>query len=120
MNLVAVYGTLRKGNGNYERLLSQYETLNTELSKPIFEMHSLGGFPALIEGDKRVVIELYNVDDETFARLDRLEGYPNFYDRKQIITSHGDTWIYFQHELSWGSEGIIENGDWNKHRGIAA
>ena len=113
--LVAVYGSLRQGHGN-NRLLIDSEFLNTELSVSEFTMHSLGGFPALVEGTDRVVIELYGVDDLTFARLDQLEGYPTMYNRRQITTSHGDAWVYFMEALHWGSDGVVEGGDWTKFK----
>ncbi len=113
--LVAVYGSLRQGHGN-NCLLVNCEFLNTELSIPEFTMHSLGGFPALVEGTDRVVIELYKVDDYTFSRLDMLEGYPHMYNRRQIQTSHGDAWVYFMETLNWGSNGVVEDGDWTKFK----
>jgi len=33
---------------------------------------------------KRIKGELYEIDSKTLKDLDLLEGYPNFYDRKQI------------------------------------
>lgn len=114
MALVSVYGTLRQGQGNYERLLSQYgDPLSTERTEEEFTMESLGGFPALIPGNSSAVIELYDVDEDTMRRLDMLEGYPTFYDRKLISTSLGDAWIYFMEEShgSW-ERPIIESGDW--------
>ena len=114
MSLVAVYGTLRQGQGNYHRLLSQYEMITLERTEEEWEMHSLGGFPAIIPGFQNIVIEIFDVDRTTMDALDRLEGYPNFYDRRQITTSLGDAWIYFQHELSW-DEDPIPDGDWVKH-----
>lgn len=116
--LVAVYGTLREGHGNH-RLLEGSKYHGTEQSVPEFTLNSLGGLPALTAGEGEVVIELYEVDDATFSRLDQLEGYPDFYDRRVIPTSRGEAWVYFMHDLSdrWHSE-VIKSGDWSVHRGI--
>lgn len=115
--LVAVYGSLRQGHGNHV-LLEDSEFLTTELSVPEFTMWSLGGYPALLPGEDKVVIELYNVDSYTFARLDQLEGYPVHYDRREIPTSRGEAWVYFQHELTYGGVQIVESGDWSEHQGV--
>lgn len=100
--------------GNH-RLLEDSEYLGTEQSAPEWEMYSLGGFPALLKGSDKVTIEIYNIDKDTFARLDMLEGYPDMYDRARTSTSRGNAFIYYMHELRWGGE-IIPNGDWVSFR----
>lgn len=49
------------------------------------------------EPEYRVPIfgEVWEIDDEMFRRTDRLEGYPHFYDRKEVDTPYGQAWIYF-------------------------
>jgi len=114
---VAVYGTLRKGHGNH-RLLESSEFLGEE-KLPGHGMVSLGGFPAVYtsENDKKsVVVEVFKVDGEsTKKRLDMLEGYPSFYDRKLVKTSHGDAWMYVIESYNEKSERQVEGGDWNEH-----
>lgn len=123
-HLVAVYGSLRKGCGNH-RLLEGAEYIGTGYTYDKFKMYSLGGFPALTtEQDTEIVIELYRVDDETFARLDRLEGYPDFYNRMQIAIDiptsptgsmvFCDVWIYYHEDVPAYHSGVVEDGDWNR------
>jgi gamma-glutamylcyclotransferase (GGCT)/AIG2-like uncharacterized protein YtfP len=115
MTTVAVYGSLRKGFGNH-RLVEDSTYLGTDYTYPEFTMYSMGGFPYVMhEGNTSMVVELYDVDDNVMARLDRLEGYPTFYDRKQIPTSQGDAWIYFMHTAYRGTE-EVESGDWGKYK----
>ena len=61
------------------------------------------GLPYLIRGESEdgynVEVELYSVDSDTFAELDRLEGHPTFYRREQIsiIGQSGQeysAWVY--------------------------
>lgn len=94
-HIVAVYGSLRKGLHNHH-LLKQADYLGMDYV-PNFDMFSMGGFPYLKPSstDKVTTIEVYSVTDSEFARLDCLEGYPHFYDRKKISTKYGDAWIYF-------------------------
>jgi len=110
--LVAVYGSLRVGQGNH-RIIAEYEPLSREWSVPEFTMHNLGGFPALVAGKNTVLLELYKVDDDTFAQLDILEGYPHFYNRRQVRTSLGDAWVYFIEDLDH-SHGVVDSGDWSE------
>jgi len=96
---VAVYGSLREGLGNHEVLNGAPKIAET-FTGPEFKMISLGGFPGVLPGDKKVKVEVYQVDDEeTKIGLDRLEGYPDFYDRKEVKLENGDkAWIYILNE----------------------
>lgn len=119
-NKVAVYGSLRKGLGNHA-LLAHVKSFEEGVTEEQFKMYSLGGFPAITEEEGAgVVVEVYDVDDATMRRLDRLEGYPSFYDRKEVtveLSSGGSvkSWIYFMHESPTYNSGIVENNDWYKY-----
>lgn len=106
---VFVYGSLKQGYGNHP-LIKDSVLLGECLTKPIYTMYSLGAFPAVVlQGNTSITGEVYEVDDDTFARLDRLEGYPDFYDRTMIDTDHGKAWMYFLER----EEGVeVEGGVW--------
>jgi gamma-glutamylcyclotransferase (GGCT)/AIG2-like uncharacterized protein YtfP len=115
MNKVAVYGSLRQGFGN-NRWLADSKYLTTEVTSPDYEMYSLGGFPFIMpDGKTAITIEVYEVDEQVMNRLDQLEGYPTFYDRKQIETTQGDAWIYFMYSRYRGAE-LVESGDWKEFK----
>ena len=80
--IIAVYGSLRKNMGNHG-LISHSTLLETTTVSLPYKMISLGGFPGLIKSDQNneITIELYEVDDTTYKRVERLEGYPSFYDK---------------------------------------
>ena len=89
-------------------------------------MVSLGGFPGVIENGKTpIVIEVYSVDENTLANLNRLEGYQegrkdNFYDRISIDTSHGEAYMYVLSEDYLDRHELVESGDWSKYHKEAA
>src|SRR3546814_631811 len=83
-HLIFVYGTLKRGWGN-NAIIHDQKYIGVGTTSPDFEMFSLGGYPGVIEGDKRISGELWEIDDAAFARCDRLEGHPNFYKRWQEI-----------------------------------
>jgi gamma-glutamylcyclotransferase (GGCT)/AIG2-like uncharacterized protein YtfP len=87
--LVAVYGTLKQGYGNHY-LLRNSKFIGYGITTEKFRLFDVG-FPYCLEvkdeDDNRVVnvqVEVYEVDKDTFKRLDRLEGYPHHYKRKII------------------------------------
>ena len=64
--------------------------------------------------------ELLTVNEETFARLDRLEGFPNLYGRERITVlledgSRAEAWVYVMRRLPLRSV-VIEGGDWRPYR----
>lgn len=120
--LVSVYGSLRRGLGNH-RLLenSGVNEIGEFVTEPKYTLFSLGGFPGIHEnGTTAVKMEVYEVDDDTFKRLDRLEGYDpdneeySMYLRRIINTPFGDAYYYVYNGSARGS---IEHGDWKKFLG---
>ena len=115
--LVAVYGSLRSGMGNHQYYLSDSEYKGTFSTEPEYTLHSLSAYPGLkLNGNTSVVMEAYEVDEETLKNLNRLEGYypgekSTFYDRIEINTPWGKAFTYiYVNELS--KESIVESGDW--------
>ena len=110
--LVAVYGSLREGFGNH-RLLEGRTHHSTEVLEGSFTMLDLGAFPAVVlEGDSNITIEVYEVDEITFANLDMLEGYPSFYNRKLVETSEGMAWMYYLECKDEWTSTYVPSGDW--------
>jgi len=121
-HLVAVYGTLRKGfHNNY--LLGDSKFLGEAEGDFGSVMFSCGGFPKLDLGKDlglpRVKVEIYEVTPGILENnLDRLEGYPDWYDRSVMPFDIGTdevvrAWIYHQ-----DVEGlpVVHSNDWRKVR----
>lgn len=117
--LYAVYGTLRRGFGNYKWHLNNEhcEFLGEQRTAPEFKMISLGGFPGVIPGgSQEVTIEVFRVNSKEVERgLDSLEGYPSFYQKMQVETKWGLANMYILSEARYGKGNIIESGDWKTH-----
>jgi gamma-glutamylaminecyclotransferase len=100
-NLIAVYGTLKRGYGNYYNYLSSSKFIgkgNTKDKYPLI----ISGLPYLInkKGEGyNVQVDVFKVTDSKLNDLDRLEGHPNWYRREQVeIKVKGvvlNCWIYF-------------------------
>ena len=111
---VVAYGTLKEGWGNPCRLPDE-ALIGSGLTAEKFLL-ATGGFPKIIEmhtaverGIPQETIDAYaghlsvsrwRVTEEEFARLDRYEGWPNFYSRKLTPITSTDSptptqsWIY--------------------------
>lgn len=113
--LVAVYGSLRKGLGNH-RVLGESKLIGTTKTEPKFTMFSYGAFPGLLkDGDTEITIEVYKPENnDTWERLDVLEGYPDFYDRMIIETEFGNAWMYYNKNAGRYNNGTVDSGDWKE------
>ena len=115
MQNVLVYGTLRKGHSNH-RLLGNSELVGSYMVALPYVMKHLGGFPGLLSDGQRhdIFCEMYEVDDDTFQRLDYLEGYPSFYNRTEVRVGDTQAWIYYlTDEEYYQHYPEIESGDWD-------
>lgn len=98
LNKVFVYGTLMKGNTT--RGLDQFPGSKflgeAVTSSSTYSMYDLGAFPAVcLSGNNAIKGEVWEVDENTFYVLDRIEGFPDFYNRKLVETNHGVAWMYY-------------------------
>lgn len=100
-NLVAVYGTLKKGYNNYNNYLTSSKHIGSGLTKDKYPL-IIKGLPYMIEEigkGHHVSVDVFKVSNSVLANLDKLEGHPTWYRRKQIpIMVGGKTltcWLYF-------------------------
>jgi gamma-glutamylaminecyclotransferase len=123
---VFVYGTLRKGFWNHH-LLKDSKYLGTFREDIKMDMVDLGAFPGLVpyNGDFSfyVTVEAYEIDNKTLERLDRLEGYPTFYNRKEITIKGITGYIYYLNQednnikSSYNNfKTIVKSGDWLEYK----
>ena len=72
MSLIAVYGTLRKGDYNH-RYLRGHDPVSIERVQG-FEMYNLGGaYPYVARGGDDITVEVYDVPADVFARISGME-----------------------------------------------
>ena len=100
-NLVAVYGTLKKGYSNYHRHLSSAKFVGSGVTKNKYPL-LIQGLPYMVDqkGEgHNVEVDIFKVSDATLGSLDMLEGHPRWYVRKETpIITGGRTltcWLYF-------------------------
>ena len=100
-NVVAVYGTLKKGFHNNHSYLRNSKFLGKGYTKDKYPL-VVSGLPYLIDKKDKgtnVRVDVFKVDDKTFKDLDMLEGHPRWYRRRQIPINVNNkvinAWIYF-------------------------
>ena len=111
MELLAVYGTLKRGQYNHA-VIEQDASYVGVASLPGWRMYSLGAFPVIVpaEPDQAVFVEIFAVSD--LVATDRLEGFPSFYNRKKVETHVGDAWVYYMESVGHRGAEQITSGVW--------
>ncbi len=123
---VFVYGTLKKGFYNHKGRLDGTAGHSKFIKQDTIDgvMYDLGDFPGVVlykkndnqtELEHRLKIhgEVYEIDKNVLKKLDQLEGYPNFYNRSEIITDSGlKAWIYHMELKEVQNRNIVKNGIW--------
>lgn len=122
-----------QGFGNHDHFLGHPEVhlVGAGVLSPGFRMLSFGSFPGVFRdpsaktGVPRVLGELYRVSDYVLARLDRLEGHPNFYCRERcgVLPAEqelGDypnvAWVYLiPHPGDLEKAEIVPTNSWWSH-----
>lgn len=117
---VFVYGTLRAGQPNHH-ILGGARALGRATTPAAFRFHSLGPFPGMVRGGTQAVVgEVYEVDHETLANLDRLESHPRFYRRERIRLADGQAVeVYLLPERTVAGRPVIASGDWLAREGAS-
>ncbi len=91
---IYVYGTLRKGQPLYRKEMDNYYIRTTTIKD--YTLVNLGSFPTIVQcKNLDVVVELYKVPKEMLKIFDRIEGYPNLYNRIKVKDERGaEGYIY--------------------------
>ncbi|MFO8154878.1 MAG: gamma-glutamylcyclotransferase family protein [Pseudomonadota bacterium] len=112
---VGVYGTLKKGFSNH-RLLSGTPFLGTDRMTNL-TLYDLGPYPAALERPSGgIEVEIYAVNAQELAALDRLEDYhpeapeKSLYLRKPMATRFGEAWFYLYNQPISGARAITRGG----------
>lgn len=101
-NVVAVYGTLKRGHGNYHRYLTGSTFIGSGKTNEKYPL-LVQGLPYLIEEKgvgHNVKVDVFKVSEKVFKSLDVLEGHPKWYRRKQVKIKMDNgkvitAWVYF-------------------------
>lgn len=89
-----VYGTLKRGFRN-AYYLNDADYLGEFTTRSHYSMYDFGGYPAVSQaGNSAIAGEVYRVNLDHIAATDRLEWYPDFYQRVIIETAYGEAWMY--------------------------
>lgn len=111
---IAVYGSLRKGEYNYNYFQMRYPEMTYTGTHKVdgFDLFSLGAYPAAVMGDGELVVDTFDVDLDCFSSINRMEIGAAYYAHTVDIDGEPHTIWLQQH----GNEKRkVESGDWSKY-----
>ena len=109
---VFVYGTLKSGGqvrgvdmfGDHSEIQGKAKT-----EFPDYDMADLGGFPAVVLGGEHYIEgEVWKVSQWLADKIDDIEGYPTFYNKKKVPTSQGNAIMYFMDRESVEQYNVLQ------------
>ena len=113
--LVAVYGTLKKGERNYAHLLEGKEPLYRSFVELPFAMYANGEYPMLVPSETRcrILVEVFEVDEVELGELDALEEpYGYWRERVHLREMGKDVEIYLHPAPAPEGFNFITSGEW--------
>ena len=122
MKKLIVYGTLLMGEINVAHYARGIQSIVTGTIKG--RLYDTGwGYPAFVPDANggEIQAELFILNDETYARIEILEGYPNLYRREEIECKIADgkvvkAPVYIMNKLPARAREITNYGGWRTYR----
>jgi gamma-glutamylcyclotransferase (GGCT)/AIG2-like uncharacterized protein YtfP len=121
VELLFVYGTLRRGGANAMHLLHPDAVFvgNAGVRGRLYDM---GGYPALVLDDEAGLVagEVYEIDADTLQVLDEFEAAAQYARKRVVVVLNGaetSCWVYGPGENLCISKDLIGSGDWIDHAG---
>ena len=116
---IFVYGTLMSGFIR-DSLMQAAKLIGIAKTVPAFTMYSTAmSYPMVVRGGTTAILgELYEANTETVARLDVIEGHPDWYCREVVQLEDGTeaSMYLIQEKPGWPT---VKSGDWRTHtRGV--
>jgi gamma-glutamylaminecyclotransferase len=107
-----VYGTLRQGQTAHH-LLAGARLIATAWTEPEYTLLDMGTFPALVSGGETAVLgEIYEVDADVLATLDRYEDAPHLYRRVLVAIEGHEAFVYLLRAENGANRPKLWHGDW--------
>lgn len=126
MHRLFVYGTLKRGEVRSWVLAEDPDSHMVGLGYiDNFVLYDMGTFPAVVDGAGGTVIgEVWEVSDETWATIERIEGYPSLYQRYLVAATiietseYMETFVYCltSEQVTMGKGRRLDTKVWTGHQ----
>ena len=116
MSIIAVYGSLRKGEYNYERFGGDKSfAYKGTFNIPGFKLYSLGPYPAVIEGDKtdKLIVDILETTKDIAKSINNMEVGAGYSAEEVMVDGQVATIYVYDHPIKETNR--VLSGDWSKY-----
>ena len=111
---ILVYGTLRReGIYHFDYLRKYKAKFIKEVKIKGYDLFNLTSYPAIVRGEGEVLVEMFEVSDECFEKIDKMEKNVGYESEE---TEGGTIWLFSEEELNRYKRKKIEHGDYIKFK----
>lgn len=114
-NYIAAYGTLRKGDYNYEKMGCEYITTGTLNGWQLYDLN--GNYPGAIaveNNESKIKIDILSANKEQLAYINEMEQGAGY--TPQLINIGYRVCTIYHYDLLTDKEKLIKHGDWLKYK----
>lgn len=117
---IAVYGSLREGEYNFERIkeyygLSSIKTLANDIEIEGYDLFDLGMYPAISEGKGKLIIDVLSVNDQAATFIERMELGAGYNISTVRVPRYGEITIYTYPPNSFPASRLVASGNWSEY-----
>lgn len=110
------YGSLRKGEYNYDRFLGYFGKESMKYIQtvrvPNFKMYDLGAYPCVVRGDIEdfIVVDIVDVSPDCYRSIYNMELGAGYSETSVNVEEHESSIFTYDNMGSRGTQ--VKNGDW--------
>lgn len=117
---IAVYGSLRVGEYNFQRFVDNYgessiKPLAQDINIEGFDLFDLGPYPAISRGKNNLVIDVLSVSENVFYAIDSMELGAGYHRDTVKVPKYGEITIYAFPEKSFPDSRLVVSGNWSEY-----
>lgn len=119
---VAFYGSLRRGEYNYESFVRHYGAENYRYQKTSsisgFKLYSLGSYPAINkvkvgEESSNLIVDVFEVSEPVYQSIRAMELGANY--KEITVDIEGEEVILYEYRTPVSEDRRVLTGDWSEH-----
>ena len=120
--LIASYGSLRQNHYNYDRFKQafgdgfNYVKTSSILGYNLFDLGSYPGLKVAEDKDTRVIIDVLEVSEECFNRIEMMEHGAGYSTITVEDAETGDKYLAYLYEYPCTK--LVKSGDWSEYCGV--
>ncbi len=117
MRRICVYGSLRKNEFNYNRMIDNYgeESIIYEKTVEIdgYNLYSLGSYPGVKHGEGKLTVDVLLVEENCYNIIFNMERNANY--SHSFVNIDNKSCMIFVYNGKVNEKNLVKSGNWSEH-----